>query len=162
MRNLVLIASAVLLVACESPTTPAARTLKVVRAPRASVIQNDRSEIVSAAINDCNGDYVPGVFQLHYLLGVTYDAAGGFHVNVHTDIQGQVSNPVTGISYAVMQSQQSAFNVAAGIEETDILHFNMVAKGPAPNEELQAVLHITVTPTGELVVFTDHFTIHCQ
>lgn len=162
MRNIVLIASAVLLAACESPTTPAARSLQVGVAPRAAVIQNVRREIVSAAINDCNGDYVPGVFQLHYLVGVTFDAAGGLHVNVHTDIQGQVTNDVTGVSYSVMQSQQTAFNVRVGFEETDILHFNMVARGPQPNEELQAVLHVTVTPTGDVSVFTDHFTIHCQ
>src|SRR2546423_8100900 len=99
MRNIVLLASAVLLLACESPTTPAARSLQVGVAPRAAVIPNERFQIVSAAINDCNGDYVPGVFQLPYLLGVTFDSPRGPPFNLPTDIHGPFTNDMPGCTH---------------------------------------------------------------
>ena len=162
MRNLVLLAGAVSVVACESPTVPEARGLHVDASPRAAVVVNSRQQFVSAAINDCDGQVVPGVFQIHDVISVTFDAAAGLHVSDHTDIRGDLSNPASGVDYVVMQSQQNEFNVTAGFEQTSVLHFNMIAKGPTPNEELQAVQHITITPDGNVSVFTDSFTIHCQ
>jgi hypothetical protein len=161
MRHAALLGIAILLGACENPTTP--RTLThAFGSPRAIILDNSRLEVFSGAINDCSGEFLALEVKFHHVFAFTADGSGGFHFKIHTNAQGQATNPVTGVNYVIMEEINRELNLVAGVEATSVLHFNMIAKGPAPNEVLQADFHLTVTPNGEVSSFHNHFVLQCQ
>lgn len=159
MRRNAMLALAVLLAACEAPTSPAA-TATV--APSAQVVQNDRFERQTVAINDCNGEIIAIDATFHLVTSVTFDQAGGYHVKIHRNVSGTGVNQATGVEYVVSEEDNDQYTVGAGADEqTSIVHFNLVSKGSAPNEVAQVTFHITITPDGQLVTYHDGFRIDC-
>ena len=69
---------------------------------------------------------------------------------------------VDGTEYVVSQVHNTEYTVAAGVEETEVLHFDLVSKGSAPNEVLQSTFHITITPDGDVSTCQDNFKLQCQ
>lgn len=151
---------AVLLAAgCDSPTAP--RDPAAVM-PGAEVVRNVRFERQTFAISDCTGEMIAVDATFHVLVAVTYDAAGGYHVAIHRNIEGKGTNLATGAEYVVSQVENNDYSVDRGADEqTSIVHFNLRGLGRAPDEVLQATFHFTITPDGDITSWHDGFMIRC-
>ena len=159
MRRNAMLAIAVLLAACEAPTSP---VTSGALAPSAEVIRNDRFETRSVAINDCNGEIIAIDATFHLVTSVTNDGAGGYHVKIHRNVSGTGVNQATGVEYVVSEEDNNQYTVGGGADEqTSIVHFNLVSKGNAPNEVAEVTFHLTITPDGELATYHDGFRIDC-
>lgn len=158
MKRVALLVAAALLAACDSTTSP---TNAATPGPTAQVIRNVRFERQTFAGNDCTGAVVAVDVTFHVVLAVTSDAAGGFHLAFHRNIEGTGVNAATGTQYVVTQEDHNEFNVAQGVEQTVLTHFNLISKGSAPNEVAQILFHITITPDGNVSSFHDSFRIQC-
>lgn len=158
MKRLVLLGAAMLVAACDAPTSP---TNAATSGPTAQVVRNVRFERQTFAGNDCTGEVIAVDATFHVVLAVTSDAAGGFHVAFHRNVQGTGVNATTGTQYIVTQEDHNEFNVAQGVEQTVLTHFNLISKGSAPNEVAQILFHITITPDGNVSSFHDSFRIQC-
>lgn len=161
MKTLALLGVAAIAIACDSPTSPRA-PLKVPTTTSAAVQFNDRFETVTSVFAFCNDGFITVTAKIHDLFAVTLDAAGGFHLVIHHNFQGVGSNPVTGVNYVATRSENFVVNTAAGFEQTFTVHYNLIAKGRAPNQVLQADFHITITPNGDISSFHNNFRLMCQ
>ncbi len=159
MRHTAMLAIAVLLAACEAPTSPATNDAFT---PSAAVIRNDQFQTQTVAINDCNGEIIAIEATFHLVTSVTNDGAGGYHVKIHRNLTGTGVNQATGVEYVVSEEDNDQYSVDAGADEqTSIMHFNLVSKGNAPNEVAQLMFHYTITPDGNLATYEDNFRINC-
>jgi hypothetical protein len=159
MRRNAMLALAVLLAACEAPTSPMTGTAL---GPSAQVIRNDHFETQTVAINDCNGEIIAIDATIHLVTSVTNDGAGGYHVKIHRNVSGSGVNEATGVEYVVSEEDNNEYSVSAGAsEQTSIVHFNLVSKGNAPNEVAEVTFHLTITPDGDLVTYHDGTRIDC-
>jgi hypothetical protein len=161
MKTLALLGVAAFAIACDSPTTPRA-PLKAPTILSRAVLSNTRVETLALASDDCNGGFLTLTATFHDLFAVTGDAAGGFHVKFHENVQGQGSNPVTGIDYVAVQEINQELNASAGLEQTETIQYNLIAKGSTPNELYRLDFHITITPNGDVSSFHDNFRLVCQ
>jgi hypothetical protein len=164
MKTLALLAVAAVVIACDAaqaPTAPHARPLAPVSSS-AAVVVNDRFEANTFAPDNCNGGGIFLQADWHQLFALTFDGAGGVHVKQHINIQGQGSDPATGVRYAVNEALNDEFNAEVGQEETYTIHYNLIAKGNAPNAYLFEDFHITVNANGGVTSYHDHFRIECQ
>jgi len=161
MKPLALLGAAAIAIACDSPTSPRA-PLKVPTTLSNAVVFNDRVETATFLPDNCNGGEIAGTGTFHDVFALTFDAAGGIHVKFHENFHGTGSDPVTGVNYVAVDAINQEFNAKAGFESTFTLHYNLIAKGKAPNALLAADFHITVTPNGDVTSFHDHFRLVCQ
>ena len=117
-----------------------------------------------SAYNPCNGEVVDLNGRLHYLVNVTEDATGGYHLDVHVNTQGvSGTGQTTGAKYEVNYTDTFQLNVTnAGLEATAPLHLNVIAQGQAPNFLLHAVFHIRVEASGGLTTYVDAFRLECR
>jgi opacity protein-like surface antigen len=117
-----------------------------------------------SAYNPCNGEAVELSGRLHYLVNVTEDATGGYHLDVHANTQGvSGTGQATGAAYQVNYTDTFQLNVTnAALEATAPLHLNVIAQGQAPNFLLHAVFHIRVNATGGLTTYVDTFRVECR
>ena len=161
MKTLALLGAAAIAIACDSPTSPRA-LLKTPTTLSNAIVYNDRVESVAFLPNNCNGDLITGTGTFHDLFALTGDGAGGVHVKFHDDFHGKGSDPVSGVDYIGADASNSEFNAQVGFESTSTLHYNLIAKGNAPNVTLAADFHITMTPNGDVTSFHDHFRLVCQ
>src|SRR2546423_6812307 len=160
MRVSLALCIAAVIFACDSPTTP--RTLQVPTDLRPAVITQEHGEVLSFAINDCNGEPVLTDVKFHDVFAVTPDGSGGIHFKLHENVQGSAVNATTGATYNIMQVVDIELSDAGAVEYSVVLHFNLQGKAQTPNEVLQSNLHLTVTPNGDVSSFHDHFVLQCQ
>jgi len=163
MKNLAILGIAALAIACDSPTTPTTNALTIPVTTANAVIFNDKADLATFAPDNCGNS--GGIFLTatwHQLLAVTFDAAGGFHLKRHINIQGQGSDPATGINYVVNEAVNDEFNGKVGFEETFVIHYNLIATGKAPNATVFEDFHITVNANGDVTSFHDNIRINCQ
>jgi hypothetical protein len=159
MRRHALLAAAMLLAACDAPTSPRGE----IAAPSAQVVRNSRSERLSLAINDCTGELIAFDATFHVVAAVTFDAAGGYHVKFHRNISGTAVNTVTGTEYVIMEEDNNEYTVGQGADEqTSVSHFNLISKGSAPNEVAQVMFHFTIAPDGTLTTYHDNVRFDCS
>jgi hypothetical protein len=161
MKTLALLGLAAMAIACDSPTSPQAR-LRIPPTLSNAVVFNDHTESVAFLPDNCNGDEFEGTGTFHDLLALTFDGAGGVHVKFHENFHGKASDAIAGIDYVGADASNSEFNARVGLEATSTVHYNLIAKGKAPNVLLAGDFHITVTPNGDVSSFHDHFRIVCQ
>jgi hypothetical protein len=155
----ILLGAVLFAAACDTPTSPRD---PAPLAPSAEVWRNVRFERQTFAISDCTGEFIAVEATFHVLTAVTYDAAGGYHVTIHRNIQGTGTNLATGAKYIVSQVENNVYSVDRGADEqTSIVRFNLVGQGGAPDELVQATFHITITPDGDVTAWHDSFTIKC-
>jgi len=152
-----------LVAACDTPTQPARSiTPRGVGAPNAVVVQNDKVQSVAFAISDCTGAVIAVDATFHFVTAFTISSSGTYHLMEHTNATAKGTDPATGTDYVVNQTENLELNLAAGGEDTSMLHFNLISRGSAPNEVLQANLHTTITPNGEITSSVDNFSIKCD
>jgi hypothetical protein len=152
-----------LAIACESPTTPNSSALLAPATARANaVLFNDKFETLTFAPNNCDGTVVVLEAKWHELFAITLDAAGGFHLSQHINIQGQGTDAATHVDYVVSDVANFEYNGKVGFEETYTESYKLIAKGKAPNALIFVDFHITVTPNGDATSYHDNFRIVCQ
>jgi hypothetical protein len=158
LNSVALFLSLCAVVACsESPVAPSA-------APGISnaAVVNEHFEMATFNFNYCTGGSVVFLMKWHEVFGLTFDHAGGVHFKQHFNLQGQGTDPVTGVSYVSNDVGHYETNLKLGEEDTYTEHYNLIAKGSAPNSYLLADFHLTITPDGAVTSFHDNFRIVCQ
>jgi hypothetical protein len=155
MKSLTLLGAVAFFAACEAPTAPTVPT----SGPNAAVLQNDRTETAAFAFNNCSGEVIAGTATFHDVFAITTTPSGTFHLKVHENASFEGSSGTT--EYVASQEINETENLAAGEEITEVIHFNLVSKGSAPNEVLQESFHITITPDGDVTSSHDNFFIKC-
>jgi hypothetical protein len=161
MKYLAMLGAAALAIACDSPTSPNTRHVAAPATAANTVLQNDKFESLTFAPNNCNGDVLTLTATWHILVGLTFDGAGGVHVKQHINVQGQGSDPA-GVEYVATETFNDEFNAKVGQEETFTLHYNLIAKGKAPNATVAEDFHITINANGDVTSFHDNVRIMCQ
>ena len=162
MKTLALLTLAGCIIACDAtPTSPIAR-LAVGGSRSAVVVVNDRTESEQANFNYCDGTAVVMQMTWHSVSSVTFDAAGGGHFKDHFNLQGQGSDAATGVSYVANDVGNIEENFKTGFEATYVEHYNLIAKGNAPNADLYTDFHFTVTPNGDVTSDHSNFRVKCQ
>lgn len=163
MKYLAILGVAAFAIACDSPTSPStAASIAPASRVANAVVSNDKYETLTFAPNNCTGGFLILTATWHTLTAVTFDGAGGFHLKQHVNIQGQGSDPSTGVDYVVTDVANSEFNGSFGFENTYTESYNLIAKGKAPNALIQIDDHITVTPNGDVSSYHTNFRIVCQ
>jgi hypothetical protein len=163
MKYLAILGVAAFAIACDSPTSPNPKHVTVVLPTAAnSVLLNAKFERVSFAPDLCNGGGLVLEATWHHLFGITLDATGGFHMKDHYNVQGQGSDPSTGVNYVISDAANAEFNGTVGFEYTSTEAYNVIAKGNAPNVTALVDYHITVTPNGDVTSYHDNFRLKCQ
>jgi hypothetical protein len=148
------------IVACDQ--TPTSTIRPVPTNLQAAVIVNDHSEAVSGSFNYCDGSVVIVAFKFHEVFALTFDGAGGGHFKQHFNEQGQGSDAATGVNYVSNDVGNLEDNYKFGETATYTEHYNLIAKGNAPNADLFTDFHITITPNGDVSSYHDAFRVRCQ
>ena len=130
----------------------------------AANVVDESIPISLSAYNPCSGEAVDLSGRVHYLVNVTEDATGGYHLDVHLNTQGvSGTGQTTGAKYEVNYTDTFQLNVTnAGLEATAPLHLNVIGQGQAPNFLLHAQFHIRVDATGGLTTYVDGFRLECR
>jgi hypothetical protein len=162
MKYLAMLGVAALAIACDSATSPNTNALAAPATAANAVQFNDKFDATTFAPDNCNGGGITLTATWHELYALTFDGAGGVHVKQHINVQGQGSNPATGVDYVAAETLNDEYNAKVGFEETYTLHYNLIAKGKAPNAMLAEDFHITVNPDGTVTSYHDNFRIVCQ
>jgi len=162
MKNLAILGVAALGIACDSPTSPNTKALAAPATAANAVLFNIKFDATTFAPDNCNGGGIVLTATWHELFALTFDGAGGIHVKQHINVQGQGSNPATGVEYVAAETFNDEYNAKVGFEETFTLHYNLIAKGSAPNAMLAEDFHVTVNANGDVTSFHDNFRIMCQ
>lgn len=126
------------------------------------VVTNVIEPIEFPADNPCNGESILVSGEAHSTFVTVLDGAGGFHLLMFENLQHAVGVGDQGNEYRVPGVAVTSFNGVVGHEQTDILNFNFISKGPAPNFLQQEEFHITVKPDGTVATFRGHFTESCR
>jgi hypothetical protein len=163
MKILAILGVAAFAIACDSPTSPTT-TASIARATGTAnaVVDNERTEAITVAPDNCNGDAILVDVVFHDTFRLTFDNGGGIHIGIHENVAGKSIFSASGIDYVVNQTINESINAKYGEEETITEHYNLIAKGSAPNARLLADFHITITPNGDVTSFHDNFRIECQ
>src|SRR5947209_1759403 len=161
MKYLALLGVAALALACDSPTSPNTKLMLAPRTPSNAVIVNEKFDTFFFAPNLCNGDALILEGTFHEVFAITFDGAGGFHLKDHIDIHAGGTVAATGIDYVMNDVANLEFNGKFGIEQTYTEHYNVIAKGNAPNQVVAIDFHITVTPNGDVTSYHDNFRLMC-
>ena len=101
--------------------------------------------------------------EIHVLIAVTENSAGGFHVEMHRQPQGVKGiGLTTGVAYQANGVTRETFNVNAGVEDTFVNNFRIIGQGPGNNFMVHENFHITVNANGEVEAFVDNFSVDCN
>lgn len=158
-RTVTVLGCAALLAACQSsdaPTAPAATETPAFAA--ANVIHDrQRVEIIvdDVFLNECSGE----LMQFHFNeLMVAHDLeieGRAFHAQlVQMDRGSNGVGLTTGAHYRQVGSQRTSFFISAKIDEvqTHVLTTSIIGEGKAPSARGHVTYHITVGPSGNLIV----------
>lgn len=162
MKTLALLSIAACIIACDAtPTSPHARPTARTTS-NAAVVVNDKTESEMANFSYCDGSFIAMQMTYHEVFAMTFDAAGGGHFKQHYNLQGQGSDAATGVNYVANDVGNFEDNFKFGEEATYVEHYNLIAKGKAPNADLYTDFHITFTPNGDVTSYHDAFRVRCQ
>jgi len=101
--------------------------------------------------------------NLHILINVTTDAAGGFHVKQHFQPQGLTGTGlVTGAKYQGTGVTQSSQNMTAGQTYTFINNFRMIGQGKGNNLLVHQNFHQTINANGEVTSLHNNSSVECR
>jgi hypothetical protein len=156
-RVISILACGALLAACqssESPTAPAAEAL----AAKATVIHTrQRIPIVEDAVvlNECTGELVQFHFNQLFIVHDLEIVGLAFHSHVVSVDRG--SNGIgltTGARYRQVGSQGGTFFISAKIDEvqTFVTRGAVIGQGSVPDFRAHVTFHLTVGPTGRVLV----------
>jgi hypothetical protein len=132
---------------------------------------NEWVPIASLIANECTGEPVSIEGTVHVVGTTTQDAAGGTHVQGHTNFVGQGVGIASGAEYVVREVQNTHGNIhdfegdQAPANFTQPYTFHVIRKGSAMPEDdflLHMVFHITVNANGEVTSEVGEESIECQ
>jgi hypothetical protein len=88
---------------------------------------------------------------------------GGFLLTFHFQPQGLSGTSSTGVPYhgTGLTRDTTVFVPSGGFTETFVNRFHIVGTMGAPTYYVKETFHITVTPTGEIAVLFDNFSLEC-
>jgi hypothetical protein len=96
------------------------------------------------------------------LLGVFTEqqlGGGGFLLTFHFQPQGVSGSNSSGIPYHATGLTRET---SGGFTDTFINRFHIVGTRGAPTYYVKETAHITVTPSGDVTVFFDNFSLECR
>jgi hypothetical protein len=69
----------------------------------------------------------------------------------------------SGVTYHAtgLTRDTTVFVPTGGLTDTFINRFHIVGTGDAPTYSVTETLHITVSPTGEIIAYVDNFSAEC-
>jgi hypothetical protein len=114
--------------------------------------------------NPCNGELVTFSGDLHIVVTVTQDSAGGFHEGIHfplSDFKGTGSLGNTYTASGPVNAMSEENSVFAGMAN-EVATFHVISSGSAPNFNMQALFHFTFNANGEMTSFTDSAGSSCR
>ena len=162
MKALALLAVAATVVACDTtPTAPSTRPQAPINL-NATIVENDRFDVVTSIVNSCDNSPVDLELTFHNVFSITLDAAGGRHVNVHQNINGQGVNTVTGVKYVWNGVYNESQTVEVGAERTVSFRDYLISQGGGDNLVLLEKFHLTFTPNGEITSYGYEFEVECR
>ena len=146
-----------MLAACQSSESPTSPT-DAAPALAATVVQSrQRIPVVEDAVilNECTGELVQFHFNQLFMIHDLEIVGRAFHSHVVSVDRG--SNGVgltTGTRYRQVGSQGGTFFISAGIDEvqTFVTRGAVIGQGEAADFRAHSTFHITVGPSGRVVV----------
>jgi len=114
--------------------------------------------------NPCAGELVNLSGDLHLVMGVTEDRAGGYHVDRTTNLsQFKGVGLVSGVAYTASTTSDDSWYVGAPFPaiRTHGDNVEYLARGSTPNFVLHFRTHVTVTAKGTATAAVDQFYISC-
>jgi hypothetical protein len=90
-------------------------------------------------------------------------AKGGFLVTYHFQPQGVTGTSSSGVVYHAtgLTRETTVFVPTGGLVDTFVNRFHIVGTTGAPTYYVKETAHLTVSPTGEIIVFIDNFSEEC-
>jgi hypothetical protein len=114
----------------------------------------------------CSGEYVELTGSVNFVFHSTFDAAGGQHLKIHSNLQGvSGTGMTTGVKYRGTQSDLDQFNVAeadAPFEGSTVTSEQIIGQGPGNNFVLHESAHFTINANGDLTAQHDHVSVDCK
>jgi hypothetical protein len=106
------------------------------------------------------GELVELSGNLHVLMNLTFDNAGGVHTRYHFQPEG-ISGVglTTGDKYQGTGVTQNEYNAKVGFEDTFVNNFRIIGQGPGNNFLLHQLFHATVHANGDVTAFVDNLSI---
>jgi hypothetical protein len=102
--------------------------------------------------NPCTGENVSGVVEQKSTIQLFADANGGSHLLIHDVFSGRAVGETSGIQYVGPQAEHVSVLDRSGeqFEFTDQRNFRFISEGGSDNLLLNVLIHLTVTPNGEV------------
>jgi hypothetical protein len=132
--------------------------------PGLRVDGSERLPFDGIAFSDCGTEAIAVTGTFHPLSAVTSDGSGGFHIVFHYDVEAKGTSQATGVRYVTHAGADFTLNSPAttlGFEQTRTDMFTLIGQGPAPNEVLTVLVHITVDANGTVESSVDQFRLRC-
>ncbi|HEX8113511.1 MAG TPA: hypothetical protein VF516_37530 [Kofleriaceae bacterium] len=106
----------------------------------------------------CGTDTLHITGEIHRLLSIRKDDAGGLHILVHSNYQGVSGTNQDGVVYHASHVDSENLNIpAGGSREAEVREdFHLVGQGDAPEFTLREFFHFTFDANGNMTSFQDH------
>ena len=114
--------------------------------------------------NPCTGEDVTLTGNLHVLVHMTENAAGGSEAKVHSQPQGVTGVGTSGTEYqgtGVTQAQTTD-NPGPQFETTFINNFRIISHGTSSNFTVHDTVHLTFNNNGDLTATVSNGSADCQ
>jgi hypothetical protein len=160
-RLLVAVCAACLVITLVMPVTSMVSSTP---AHAANVVNAVGFPVSGTVFNPCNGEAVDFSGHIHFLVNVTGDMAGGFHLDIHDNTQGiHAVGETTEVQYVGTQTDHYTLNFTPGAtNSTANGQFTEISQGSGPNFVVYYLLHVTVNADGTVTVFVDNLRLACQ
>lgn len=112
--------------------------------------------------NPCNGENVVVSGNEHDTYHITYDNNGGYHADMHANLQDVTGVGDQGNTYHIPGVYHDTVNGKVGYEETTTETFSFISQGSAPNFIMHFDFHITVNADGTVTSYHNNFTAVCR
>ncbi len=132
---------------------------------QASSFTSNYTETVSpTTYSGCAGSDLALEGQIHFVIHVTETPSGQRIVRYHTNFQGVTAVDELGQQYRV----SSVNNDTTVLEDSElrtftvVQYFKLVGKGPAANERVRSISHVTINDQGEVTAIFSKFNTDCS
>lgn len=112
---------------------------------------NDRID-VPLTIVDCNGATLLSNAEAHVTMQSVMDAAGGVHLDTHTNLEGKAITFVNDrpTLFIIHTTFHSTGNVVAASSTTDLDELHVSSSNNANNTVIRTFTHVTTNAKGEV------------
>ena len=128
----------------------------------ADKVSNMTVPINFTVTNACNGENVALSGNEHELFHITNDSNGGFHSDIHANMQDVKGVGDQGNTYTIPGQFHGSFNGQVGSESTLTETCNVISTGSAPNFVLHIDTHTTFNADGTVTSTHSNIRTECQ